>query len=186
MPSVYENKVIRPVRVFTERLAFDGLLNISLGSRTLDELNLSGRAFLTLSSPSVFSGTWTPGDGPIAINKADILFVIELSDLGATLGKQSADPELHRFARAAVRLLVRDYTVEGYVYTVSGGEALGRLNQAGHPFLALNAATVIGGGSEFSTPFLAVNRSRVSAAQEILRVSAVLEEVATDQGDVPA
>lgn len=174
------------MRVFTERLAFDGLLNISLGGRTLDELNLSGRAFLTLTTPSVFSGSWTPGDGPIAINKADILFVIELPDLGARLEKQSGDPELHRFARAAVRLLVKDYTVEGYVYTVSGGDTLGRLNQAGHPFLALNAATVVGGGSEFSTAFLAVNRSRVSAAQEILSVSAVLEEVAADQGEAPA
>lgn len=178
MPNVFENRVIRPVRVVTDQLTFDGLLNISLGARTLDELNLTARAFLTLSSPHLVAGTWPLDDAPLIVNKAYVLCVLEIPEIGVTLRRGEEDPELRRFARAAVRLRLRDYAVEGYVHTGPGGSALMRLNQSAHPFLALQSATVTGPQVDFSTPFLAVNRTHILSAQELFSVNAVSEEVA--------
>ena len=184
MANVFENRVIRPVRIVTEALTFDGLLNISLGARTLDELNLTARAFLTLSSPHLVTGTWDLNDAPLIINKASVLFVLEIPEIGATLRRGEDDPELRRFARAAIRLRVRDYAVEGYVHTGPGGSALTRLNQSAHPFIALQSTTVTGPGMDFSTPFLAVSRTPVLSAQELFSVNAIPEEVAAGPGDV--
>ena len=183
MANVFENRVIRPVRIATELLTFDGLMNVSLGARTLDELNLTARAFLTLTSPLLVTGSWTLDEAPLIVNKASVLFVLEIPEIGATLGRGEDDPELRRFARAAVRLRVREYAVEGYVHTGPGGSALTRLNQSAHPFIALQSATVIGPGMDFSTPFLAVNRVQVLSAQELFSVNAVPEEVAAGSGD---
>lgn len=186
MAHVFENRVVRPVRIFTEQLLFDGLLNISLGARTLDELNLTARAFLTLASPRVLGGAWDIGEGPVAVNKASILFVLEIPDLGAELQKTDEDPEMRRFGRAAVRLRVRDYAVEGYVHVGPGGNSLLRLNQSAHPFIALQSAQVSGPAAEFSTPFLAVNRLQILSAQEQFSVNLVAEEVAAGAADETA
>src|SRR5438094_10404641 len=91
VPNVFENRVVRPVRIFAEQLTFDGLLNISLGARTLDELNLGARSFLNLATPQVISGSWDLIEGPVAISKASVLFLLELPDLGASLGRTDAD-----------------------------------------------------------------------------------------------
>jgi len=182
LSNVFENRVIRPVRVVTEQLTFDGLLNISLGARTLDELNLSARAFLTLSTPHLVVGSWELGDAPLIVNKSSVLCVLEIPEIGATLRRGEDDPELRRFARAAVRMRLRDYAVEGYVHTGPGGSALTRLNQSAHPFLALQSATVTGPHLDFGTPFLAINRTHVLSAQELFSVDAVPEEVAAGTG----
>ncbi|HEU4402958.1 MAG TPA: hypothetical protein VFT43_12715, partial [Candidatus Polarisedimenticolia bacterium] len=71
-----------------------------------------------------------------------------------------------------------------YVYTTPGSDPLGRLNQPGHPFLAMNAATVSGPGVDFATQFVAVNRLHILVAQETMSISAVPEEVAATSGDV--
>jgi hypothetical protein len=181
--NVFENRVVRPVRIFAERLTFDGLLNISLGARTLDELNLSSRSFLTLSTPRLIGGSLELIDGPIALNKASILFVLEIPDLGASLGRTDDDPELHRFGRAAIRLRVNEYVVEGYVHTGPGGSPLMRLHQSAHPFIALQSAVVTGPGNDFGAPFLAINRAHILSAQEMFSVNLVAEEVTAGAGD---
>jgi len=183
VPNVFENRVVRPVRIFAEQLSFDGLLNISLGARTLDELNLGARSFLTLATPQLMAGSWELKEGPVAINKASVLFVLEIPDLGVSLKRTDEEPELRRFGRAAVRLRVREYAVEGYVHTGPGGSSLTRLNQSAHPFIALQSAIVTGPGVDFSTSFLAVNRAHVLSAQEMFSVNLVAEEVAAGTGD---
>jgi len=186
MANVFENRVVRPVRIFADRLTFDGLLNISLGGRTLDELNLEARSFLTLATPRLVGGAWEMAEGPIAVNKASILFVVEIPELGMTLRRTDEDPELRRFGRAAIRLRVAEFSVEGYVHTGSGGSSLLRLNQTAHRFIALQSAVVTGPGHEFSSSFLAINRAHVLSAQEMFSVSLVAEEVgAGSAGDTP-
>ncbi len=186
MPNVFENRIVRPVRIVTENITFDGLLNISLGARTLDELNLTSRPFLVLSNSVLQTGTWDVSDGPVVINKSFIVFVVEIPDLGAPLGGAAEEPEMRRFGRAALRLRTRDHAIEGFVHSGPGSSSLARLNQATHPFIALQSAAVKGPGAEFSTPFLAVNRAHIVSAQEMFNVSAVPEEVAAGSGDIPA
>jgi len=181
--NLFENRIVRPVRIVTDNLTFDGLLNISLGARTLDELNLTSRPFLVLSNPVLQSGTWDMDEGSVVINKSFIAFVLEIPDLGAALAKVAEEPEMRRFARAALRLRTRDHAIEGYVHSGPGSSSLVRLNQATHPFIALQSATVKGPGGEFGTPFLAVNRAHIVSAQEMFNVSAVPEEVAVASGD---
>jgi len=182
MSKVFENKVVRPVRIFTEHLILDGLLNISLGGRTLDELNLEARTFLTLVTPRLVGGSWEMTDAPVAVNKGTVLFVLEVPDLGATIGRTDEDPELRRFGRAALRLRVGGYTVEGYVHTGPGGSSLMRFNQTAHRFIALQSVVVTGSGPEFSAQFLAVNRTLVLSAQEMFSVNPVPEPVGAGAG----
>ena len=183
MTTHLENRVVRAIRVFTETLAFDGLLNVSLGGRTLDELNTASRPILTLNSPRAAAGGWTPGDGPLLVNREAVLFVVEIPEPGATLGKSEAEPELRRFDRSAIRLRVGPYDVEAYVHTSHGANPLVRLSQSVHPFIALNAATVSGPGFDITVPFVAVNRSHVLVSQELFSVSAIPEEVAVAAGE---
>ena len=186
MANVFENRVVRPVRIFADRLTFDGLLNVSLGGRTLDELNLEARTFLTLATPRLVGGSWEMADGPVAVNKASILFVVEIKELGMTLRRTDEDPELRQFGRAAIRLRVGEFSVEGYVHTGSAGSTLLRLNQTAHRFIALQSAVVTGPGHEFTSSFLAINRAHVLSAQEMFSVSPVAEEVgAGSAGDTP-
>lgn len=186
MTTHLENRVVRAIRVFTETLTFDGLLNVSLGGRTLDELNAASRPMLTLNSPRAEAGGWAPGDGPLLVNREAILFVVEIPEPGATLGKSEAEPELQRFDRSAIRLRVGPYDVEAYVHTSHGANPLVRLSQSVHPFIALNAANVSGPGVEMTVPFLAAHRAHVLVAQELFSVSAVPEEMAVASGDTEA
>jgi hypothetical protein len=181
--NVYENRVVRPVRIFAESLVFDGLLNVSLGARTLDELNSSARTFLTLATPRLISGSWELSDAPVAINKKSVLLVLEIPALGVTLGRTDEEPELRRFGRAAIRLRVGGYAVEGYIHTGPGGSGLMRLNPDAHPFFALQSAVVVGPEADFSMAFLAVNRAHVLSAQEMFSVNLVSEEVGAGTGE---
>ena len=183
MSNVFENRVVRPVRIFSERLTFDGLLNLSLGARTQDELNFTARSFLTLAAPRLIAGSWDLMDGPVAINKESILFVLEIPDLGVSLGRTDEAPELRRFGRAAIRIRVGEYAVEAYVHTGPGGSWLMRLNQSAHRFIALQSAVVVGPGADFSISFLAVNRAHIQSAQEMFSVDLAPEEVAVGTGD---
>ena len=183
MSNVFENRVVKPVRIVSERLTLDGLLNLGLGARTLDELNSSARSFLTLATPRLVAGSWDLTEGPVAINKASILFVLEIPDLGVSLGRTDEEPELRRFGRAAIRIKVGEYAVEAYVHTGPGGGSLMRLNQSAHPFIALQSAVVVGPGADFNVPFLAVHRAHIESAQEEFSVNLVPEEVAAGTGD---
>jgi len=176
VPQVFENKHVRAVRVFTEGATFDGLLSLTLLGRTLDELNASSRIFLPLESPAVVSGEFPLASSQLAVNKASILFVLELDDPGTGQALPHNSPHARRFARSVLSLRLRGYRIDGHVQVVERGDALGRLNQAGHPFLALTSASVVGPGIEFATPFLAVNRNHVLFGQETFRLRAAMEE----------
>jgi hypothetical protein len=181
--NLFENRIVRPVRIVTDNLTVDGLLNISLGARTLDELNLTSRPFLVLSDPILQSGAWDMDEGPVVINKSFIVFVLEIPDLGAKLSAVAEEPEMRQFARAALRLRTRDHSIEGYIHSGAGSSSLVRLNQATHPFMAIQSVTVKGPGGDFGAPFLAVNRGHIVSAQEMFNISAVPEEVAVTSGD---
>ena len=184
--NILENKVLIPVRVFTPSLVVDGLIRLGLGARTQDELNQAARSFLTLSSPLLVSGDLTLGQGPLSLHKPSILFALELQELGIPPGNMDTEPLIRRFARASVRLRVGEYTLEGYVHVLPGGDALARFNEANHLFVALTSVKVVGPGVDFSTPFLAVNRSHVVAGQEIVRYSALPEEALASASDALA
>jgi len=183
MAAHYENRVLRPLRVFTDGLVLDGLLNATLAGRTLDELNNSGRPMLALLSPKVMAGDWVVDEGSIVVNKAAIMMVAEIPDLGASLTGPHSEPELQKFGRAAVRMRLRSYNLEAYVVTSQGGDPLVRLSQGSHSFMALNNVKIAGPGVDLSVPFLAVNRQHVLAGQELYSVNAVPEEVAAGSGD---
>ena len=177
MSNIFQNRVIRPVRLFAHDVVLDGLLNISLGGRTLDELNLAARGFLTLTSPRLVAGSRNLDGAPVLVSKNATMLVLEIPDLGATLGGAAQEVEIRSHGRAAVRLSLGTMVIEGYVHVGPGADALLRLNQATHPFIAIQHASVTGEGQEFSAPFLAVNRSHILWAQELYSVSAVPEEV---------
>ncbi len=183
MSNVYENRAVRPIRIITQDLILDGLLNIGLGARTLDELNQNSKPFMTLSSPVVVSGAGPVDDAPIAVNRSAIQLALEIPDLGIALDKATEEPEIRNYGRAAVRLRVGAYSVEGFVHTGPGGNSLLRLNNLAQTFMALVSATVRGGALDFATPFVAVSRHFILSAQELYRVDAVAEEVAADAGD---
>ncbi len=71
-----------------------------------------------------------------------------------------------RGRRAPVVLRVGDFSIEGSVHVLGNGTAMARLQQQGHTFVALTAASVVGASFRFETPFLAVNRRHVTAVRE--------------------
>jgi hypothetical protein len=182
----FENRIVRPVRVFTGLVTIDGILTVGLGGRTLDELNQGARAYLTLTLPLLVTGQTPLEKGPLSINKSNIIFALEIPDLGAKIESQPMEPEVHR-ARSVVRIRTADYTIEGYVHTWGGGDALGRLTQPGTPrFLALSPATIAGPDIDCAVSFVAVNCAHVTMAQEILSIDAQPEESAPGAGGAAA
>jgi hypothetical protein len=175
----FENRVLRPIRVYMDRMTLDGLLNVYLGWRTQDELNSVGRPTLTLESPQVVAGEWNLDEGPIVINKSSILFATEIPDVGATLSREPIPPQEERFDYSAIRLNLGAFDAEGYVYTSQGVSAVGRLSLASHTFIALRGASIVGPDVDVVLPFVAINRFHVVVAQELFSVSAVQEEETT-------
>lgn len=154
----------RRVRIETLRGGVEGYLQTSAVVRTLDEVNVVARNFLTLHSPSSYSGEWQLDGGALAVAKSATLFVMELSPATRRSGRRA---EAVRFSRSPVRLWVRDVSVQGFVHVPPGGTAMSRLNQDSHDFMALTSVSVIGPAFEFAAPFVAVNRAFISAAQEL-------------------
>ena len=140
----------------------EGVLRTSPSLRTLDDLNLVARNFLTLHGPSVDGERWGDQQTRMALSKASILFVIEET---GTLGPRSIDPETYR--RAPLRLRIADFDIQGFLHVPHGGDPMQRLNQDGHPFVALTSASIVGPGVELAVPFLAVNRQRIALAVEL-------------------
>jgi hypothetical protein len=155
----------RSVRVQTLSGAVDGDLQIGERLRTLDDLNLVAKTLVTLHSSRLSNTTWPFSEGTLSVNKASILFVIELKQppiqTGASFG---------RFTRSSVSLRVGEYDIRGFVHVPPGGVVIKRLDQSNHPFLSLTSALVTGPTGEFTTPFIAVNRHHIIAAQEQLQV----------------
>jgi len=176
MVQHFENRILRPVRVVTERVTLDGLLNLHLDWRTLDEMN-GGRPLLTLSSPLVVSGEMQMGDGPAVVNKSSILFVTEIADLGAALVSSVGSGETTRRDYTVIRLSIGPYDIQGQVFT-EGGDTISRLCQPMLPFVALTPATVAGPGWDVCLPFVAINQDHITVAQELFEVSLLREESA--------
>ncbi len=153
----------RQIRVRTLHEVVDGLIRVSPLLRTLDDLNVVSRHFLTLHNPVVSSDEWAAEDGPLAVNRDSILFVMEL----VVAPPVERTPDADRFSRASIRLRVGDYLVEGYLHVPPGGSPLKRLHQDSRPFLALTRASVSRQGANFEAPFLAINRTHILAAQEL-------------------
>ncbi len=181
MKRIPENQ--RMVRIFTERAAYDGLLTL-LG-RTLDELNAPSRIFLLLDSPSVAHGDAIVNSSQLAINKSSILFAMECDGPAAVPADLYSYLDRRRQTHSVLSLSARDFMIEGSVHILESGNAMMRIYQPGHPFIALTAASIVGPGIELATPFLAVNRNHVLSAQETFRLSAVMVDGTESVVDLP-
>jgi hypothetical protein len=151
----------RAVRVQTVHGSLRGSLRLAAQLRTLDDLNVVAKSFVTLhdvEATEVFSFS----EGSISVNKSLILFVGEIATRQTQAGGQFG-----RFSRASIQLKVGPFDVQGFVHVPAGGVVMKRLDQSSHPFIALTSALVVGPDVEFTAPFLAVNRNQVVAAQEL-------------------
>ena len=161
-------RVFRKVRVRTTRGSVVGLLPISEQVRTLDDINMVATRFVVLQEPEVEDGDLALEPGPLAINKSQILFLSESEPPRARTFNRLAAA---RKSRSPVRLMMEDFTIEGFVHIPVNGKALIRLRQEGHSFIAITTVKVTGPHATFEAPFLAVNRDHVLAAQELPQVS---------------
>lgn len=174
MPRVFENKNVRSVRIFSDGGTYDGLLNLGILVRTLDELNSANRAFLALNSPSMVGGELELTGHSLILSKHSVLFVVEMAAPQGELGQGLANVPRAQYQRLAVRLRVHDYLIEGYVHAPEQMDLLSRLNQASRPFIALTSVSVSGSQMRTKAPFLAVNIAHIASAQTAFRIDAVL------------
>jgi hypothetical protein len=154
------NREDRPVHVETTGGRFDGHLRVGAAVRTLDDLNVVSKGFVIVHQPGP-STCGEFGENELVLNRSSILFVSEppvpLIDSGTRYGV---------FDKITVRLRAGHFDVQGYLHTASGSAALTRFNVATHPFIALTEVLVLGPDTEFTVPFLAVNKEHVVAVQE--------------------
>ena len=150
----------RGVRITTTEGVVEGKLLMSARLRTLDDLNMVSKRFLMLQSPTSCAPSWEVGRGQLAINKNSILFVEELSTPPPEGGGRFGT-----FTRAAMRLKLKQYEVEGFVHMPPGGQPMKRLDQDNHAFVSLTTVLITGPEDHATTPFLAVNRNFITAAQ---------------------
>jgi hypothetical protein len=177
MENEIDGREKRFVQIQTIHGAVEGCVLTGPQIRTLDDLNMFSRKFLRVEEAVSASPAWSFNRGTVGINTSTILFVIERSKFKRKAGKRV---EAARFNRAAVLLRVGEFDIQGFVHVPGRGDILTRLNRDKYPFIALTSASVIGPDSEIAAPFLAVNRSHITAAQEIgqdeLEPEAILEE----------
>lgn len=152
----------RGVRLHTTAGRIEGTMKMASGLRTLDDLNLVSKRLVTVHSAHAEDSSWPFDTGALAINKASILFVLELGTPAVQAGVSFG-----RFTRSPVRLRVGSYDIQGFVHVPPGGVAMKRLDQDNHPFVSLTSVLVSGPEGEFTAPFLAVSRSHIIAAQEV-------------------
>jgi hypothetical protein len=172
----------RRVRLQLARGTVSGRLSIGCILRTLDDLNMVARHFVTLDAVEATAPDWSFDDGPLALAKTSILFVQELDEYAP---KADVHVQARHFARAPLRLRVGAYTLQGFLHVPPGGDPLARLNQDSHAFIALTSVSVLGPDTEFVASFLAVNRAQIGAAQQIA-VEEPADAVACEAGDSDA
>ena len=148
------------MRIETIEGALEGCLHIGPQMRTLDELNMGSKRFVTIHYPKSVTGDWNLGFGPLAVEKESILFVRELC--APPPGPASS---AFNFTRAAVRLRVNRYEIEGFLHVPPGGKVMKRLEQDNHRFLSMTSVLLTGPHDPATMSFLAVNRSFITAAQ---------------------
>jgi hypothetical protein len=175
---IYQNRVVQPVRAFTGLAAFDGLLTLSLGQRTLDELNLADRPLLVLEEPVVHSGRAGLVEGTLAVSKSAILFTVEIDAVGADLHGGTPEPEAEpkQAFRSLLRLRIGEYTLEGYMHMPPGISFINRMSQARRRFVALTSASIDGPGVSGVAHFVAANWAHVLSAQEVLSIESISED----------
>lgn len=164
MQSGMEGRVRRHVRLETLRGRIDGDLMASAVVRTLDDLNVVARQFVTLHDATAPDQLESLASGPISIAKSGVICLVELSNSSRPTGGRSAQP---RILRAPVQLWVREFSIHGFLHVQIGGDVMVRLNQSEHPFIALTSATVEGPHGTWSAAFLALNRTHILAAQAL-------------------
>jgi len=172
---------LRAVRARTTFGDVDGWLQTSPVLRTLDDLNAKDRDFLVLCDPSGDLEHIHIRGGRLAVNKSSILFVSEKDAFTRPKGAAPVDAGL--FSRAAVALWIGDFQVSGFVHVPRGAAALRRLNQLSDSFIAVTSASVTGPGFEQNLPFVAVNRSRILAVEDLLPDPEALGDLAFDLGE---
>lgn len=158
----------RRIRIHTNHGSVEGLLRTSTGISTMHYLNVvsTTQKCLTLRPPLVCSHDWLSEDGLLAVATDSILFVVELSEFVPRPG----DPqEAAQFQRAAVRLLLADYIIDGFVHVPPGGTPISRVSQDPHPFIAMTSVSVIGPDEQFTAPFMAACHRNIVAVQEIVQ-----------------
>ena len=154
-------QVERAVEIHTTHGVIEGQLHVAPCLRTLDDLNLVAKNFVTVHAPKTRSGSILNNDGPLAINKHGILFVRELKQMAPRAGGSFG-----RFTKAALLLQVGGFDIHGFVHVPPGGQPLKRFDHDGHPFVSLTSVLVSGPDGELTTEFLAVNRAHVLTAQQ--------------------
>jgi len=180
MAEIDETRRNRRLRVQTTRGCLEGLIRTSPVVRTLDDLNVVARNFVTLHEPRAMSGDWSLEGGSVALAKSAILYVFEL-DEPAPQSRVIRDGA--RLFRSAVLLWLAEFSIRGFVHVPAGGSAMARLNQQSHAFIAVTSASVVGPGTELALPFVAVNREQIIAAEEMRHEEA---EEAEQSAEEPA
>jgi len=167
----------RRVRLETIHGTIEGDLRISAQLRTLDDLNVVSKNFVTLHDPLVAGESRGFGAGPLTVNKNVIRLVTEI-------GAPPRAPRLsapNQFKLASLRLHVGGLDVQGFVHVPRGGVAMKRIDQDSHSFLALTSALVEGPEGEFTTSFVAVNRELIATAQELMQPEPASSSSVTDR-----
>lgn len=152
----------RRIRIETDDNTIEGVLRLTSALRTLDDLNIQGKDFVTLYAPVISGSGWNFGSDVLAVNRRSILFVQELSNPPQRIPNLASAN-----SRASIRVRVGPYEIEGFLHVPPGGECVKWLNHYSRPFLSLTSVSVVGPTAQFATNFLAVNRRHILAAQEI-------------------
>ena len=165
----------RKIRVYTNFGPFEGVLHTSTGVSTLHYLNViaTSQNFLMLEPPLVCEPDWLDRDAALSIAMESILFVVELSEFVPPPGNPH---EAALFKRTPVRMRLADFVVDGYVHVAPGADAIARLNQDRHPFVALTAVTAIGPHEEYTVPFMAIASRYIAAVQRIAQEFDLVDE----------
>jgi len=170
MAEIYETRQERKLRVQTTRGCIEGRMQTSPVVRTLDDLNVVARNFVTLHGARALSGEWSLEGGPVALAKSSILYVCEVDEPApqSRIIKEGA-----RLFRSPILLWLAEFSIRGFLHVPAGGSAMARLNQQSHAFIAVTSCSVVGPDTELAVPFLAVNREQVIAAEEMRHDEAI-------------
>ena len=103
MDLAMEGRTERIVRIETPHGSIEGRLLISQLVRTLDDLNMAVKAFLTVHSPVLDGTGWSFPDSPLSVNKNNILFLAELSSPDTGQSEKFVDFTRARFGSGSAR-----------------------------------------------------------------------------------
>jgi len=139
----------------------DGALHIGRTIRTLDDLNQESKEFVVVRQPKPDPTGRHLTDAPLALKRTSILFLYE-----RTVPLQMDGKRFGNFRAVPLRMRVGRFHVEGFVHTSADGDAMKRLSESRHPFMALTSVLVESPDGDYTVPFLAVNRDHIIAAQQ--------------------